>query len=106
GCLNHDGRAAGTIRAPPGSGGATTGCDKHGDEDAKSDQARAFQKHCISSLNVSTRRRLKAGWKRCFALIQPKRTYRNKSFFADERSHQKAPLKLTFAARYTLFVVH
>ena len=41
-----------------------------------------------------------------FALIQPKRTYQNKSLLSDERSHQNSHLKLTFAAGYTLFVVH
>ena len=40
------------------------------------------------------------------ALIQPKRTYRNKSLFADERSHQNVLPKLTFAAGFTLLVVH
>src|SRR5438270_11673711 len=44
------------IRATPGSCGATAGGDKHYYEDAKSEHERAFKKHCIFSLNVSTKR--------------------------------------------------
>src|SRR2546430_5138793 len=42
------------IRATSGSCGATAGGDKHYYEDAKSDYERAFKKHCIFSLIVST----------------------------------------------------
>src|SRR6266567_7301276 len=71
-----------TIRAAPGRGGTTAGSEKHGYEDAKSDYQRAFQKHGIFSLNVSI--------------------IRNKSRLSEERSHQNALPKLTFAAGYTL----
>src|SRR6266566_6635938 len=42
------------IRGTSGSCGATAGGDKHYYEDAKSDYERAFKKHCIFSLIVST----------------------------------------------------
>src|SRR5947209_13996247 len=62
--LNHGRR---TATAAPRRCGATAGGDKHCYEDAKSNYQRAFKKHCIFSLNGSTRRRLKDGWKRGFA---------------------------------------
>src|SRR5438309_7995439 len=107
--LNH-GRRTTAIRCAPRRCGATAGGDKHCYEDAKSNYQRAFKKHCIFSLNVSTRRRLKDGWKRGFASSASHSSNRNgrigtRVSSLEERSHQNSPLQLTFAAGYNLLVL-
>src|SRR5205085_6942983 len=77
--LNHGRR---TATAAPRRCGATAGGDKHCYEDAKSNYQRAFKKHCIFSLNVST--------------------IGTRVSSLEERSHQNSPLQLTFAAGYNL----
>jgi hypothetical protein len=81
--LNHGGGTVATIRATSGSGAA--GGDKHYYEDAKSEHERAFKKHCIFSLNVST--------------------IGTKVSSLEERSHQNSHPKITSAAGYNFLVV-